>query len=530
MSAPFGKPVSAADIKIKNPKLSKALKEPAEGQADLEAINVEGIDRFLKPARDLVSISTEMGIKEDAHGFYPFMSRDNKAHVLMTNGFNLYALEVKSKAFRSVVRKALKAKGEHPSKNRVNEEIEDIESEAYDSGIMLSVFQRVGSIDGGFEVDLGDADHTRMRVTAEGVERISSGSEVIFVRNNVMLETPCADDGDLELLRPFVNLDNPEWILFKGVVSYYMAHPKVPGAEFPILAFISGQGTGKSFLTFITQCLVDNNTIGLQTLPRKIKDIIVAMSHTHLLSLDNLRFLSTQHADLLCVSATSGAFIDRALYTDGDIHVSFVQCPVLLNGIHEFYDQPDLTERMLVLHPQVIDSKNRQSRNRLQGQFEQALPMIFRGFLEYTAKILKVLPDVTPTDPARMYELSHWFAAMERVDGIPEGIYQVQHKDNQKQAQLDSLLEHPLAAAMVEFAEGMEREWRNEPVKLLDTLNDLVPMSVRKSHEWPSNSIALTKRLKALQAGLSSQGIFVEFGRGKKRWISIMTTAIEEQY
>ena len=327
-----------------------------------------------------------------------------------------------------------------------------------------------------------------------------------------------------------MNLSDDEWALYLGAISYYVAHPKVPGVEYPILAFISGQGTGKSFLSFITQCLVDHNTIGLQTLPRRIKDIIIAMNNTHLLSLDNLRYLSTQHADLFCVSATSGAFIDRALYTDGDMHVSFVQCPVLFNGIHDFNDQPDLAERMLVLHPQVINSGQRQSKAQLLAEFENALPTIFRGLLEYTSKTIKFLPKVTPTNPARMYEFSHWFAAMEQVDGVPESTYQDLYKDNQKQAQLDSLLEHPLAAAMVEFSETLLDEWRKEPLQLLEELNELVPMSVRKSQDWPSNSIALTKRLKALQAGLRSQGIYVEFGRGKKRWISVTTTSIQEQY
>jgi hypothetical protein len=492
---------------------------------------LEGTASKSKPSLDLESICRDLDIKEDVHGFFPFMSRSNKAYALMTNGRNLYALEVKSKAFRSVVRKSFKKKGDHLNRSRLTEIIEDIEAEAFDNGIMLPVYHRVGSTDGGFEYDLGDAGHTRIRVKNGVIEKITAGSQVIFVRNNVMLETPWSDDaGDRSLLRRFVNLNDEEWILYLGAIGYYIAHPKLPGAEYPILAFISGQGTGKSFLSYMTQCLVDNNTVGLQTLPRRIKDIVIAMNNTHLLCLDNLRYLSTQHTDLFCVSATSGTFIDRALYTDSDMHVSFVQCPVLFNGIHDFNDQPDLAERMLVLHPQMIEAKNRQSKARLQAEFEKVLPVIFKGLLEYIAKILKVLPDVTPTNPARMYDVSHWYAAMEQVDGVEEGSYQSLYKENQQQAQLDSLLESPLAAAVVEFSESLQEQWRDEPVQLLQELCELVPMAVRRTQDWPSNSIALTKRSKSLQAGLRSQGIYVEFGRGKKRWISITTAAIEARY
>ena len=492
---------------------------------------LEGNDEKSKPAKDLVSICREFDIKDDVHGFYPFMSRDGKANVLMTDRGNLYAVGVKSKAYKSIVRKAFKQKGERLSRNQLNDIVEEIEAEAYDNGIMLDIYYRVAPVEGGFEYDSGNTEHTRYRVTAPGLEIVTAGSKAIFTRNNVMLETSISDGaGDLEALRPFVNLKAEEWILYKGAISYYLSHPKVPGVEYPILAFISEQGSGKSFLSHMTQCLVDNNTVGLQTLPRRIKDIVIAFNHTHLLSLDNLRYLGTQHADLFCVSSTSGSFIDRALWTDGEMNVSFVQCPVLLNGIHNFYDQPDLAERMLVLHPEVITSENRQSKARLQADFEAAFPVIFRGLLEYCEKVLKHLPTVGPSQPARMYDFSHWFAAMERAEDVPEGVYQESYKENLRQAQLDSLLENPLAAALVQFSESLMSEWKDEPLRLLEELNELVPRSVRYTQDWPSNSIALKKRLKPLQAGLRSQGIFFEFGRDKKRWIFVTTTIIKEQY
>ena len=515
---------------IEDKSSSDSSADQSEDKAkSLEAL--EGNDENSRPNQDLVSVCREFDIEDDVHGFHPFMSRDGKAHVLMTDRGNLYAMGVKSKAFKSIVRKAFKQKGESLSRNRLADIVEEIEAEAYDNGIMLDIYYRVAPVEGGFEYDSGNTEHTRYRVTARGLEIVTTGSKAIFTRNNVMLETSISDgEGDLESLRPFVNLNDEEWVLYKGAISYYVDHPKVPGVEYPILAFISGQGTGKSFLSYMTQCLIDKNTVGLQTLPRRIKDLVIAFNHTHLLSLDNLRYLGTQHADIFCVSSTSGAFIDRALWTDGEMNVSFVQCPVLLNSIHSFYDQQDLAERMLVLHPQVIASENRKSKARLQVEFEAALPVIFRGLLEYCAKILKYLPTVEPSQPARMYDLSHWFAAMERADGVPDEVYQESYKENLREGQLDSLLENPLAAAMVQFSESLDRQWKDEPLHLLEELNELIPMSVRRTQGCPSNSIALTKRLKPLQAGLRSQGIFVEFGRDKKRWISVTTTAIKGQY
>jgi len=44
-----------------------------------------------------------------------------------------------------------------------------------------------------------------------------------------------------------------------------------------------------------------------------------------------------------------------------------------------------------------------------------------------------------------MLDFVHWLAAMEKVDGVPPGIYQATYSDALHQSQMDSLLDNSLA-------------------------------------------------------------------------------------
>ena len=158
----------------------------------------------------------------------------------------------------------------------------------------------------------------------------------------------------------------------------------------------------------------------------------------------------------------------------------------------------------------------------LASELQADLPAIFRGLLNLIADIFPHLPDAEVTNPERMFDFVHWLAAMEKAQGTPTGVYQAAYSNNLRQVQLDSLLDNTLAAAVYQFAENhIDDEWTGTPADLLSELNSLVTIGTQRSRDWPHNAISLSKRLKPLQAGLLSQGIRVESGRGKLRSITI---------
>jgi hypothetical protein len=121
-----------------------------------------------------------------------------------------------------------------------------------------------------------------------------------------------------------------------------------------------------------------------------------------------------------------------------------------------------------------------------------------------------------------MLDFVRWLAAMEKAQGVPAGVFQLEYSEAIRHGQLDSLQENVLAAAVMEFAEGLPGgEWSGTPAGLLLELNKKASRGTQRSRDWPQNPIALSKRLVPLQAGLATQGIDLEFGRGRQRRITI---------
>ena len=156
------------------------------------------------------------------------------------------------------------------------------------------------------------------------------------------------------------------------------------------------------------------------------------------------------------------------------------------------------------------------------SSLESEMPAIQQGLFDLIAKIFTNLPTATIVIDERMVDFSRWLAAMEAATDVPAGSYQHEYSNALNQGQRDALLDNVLAAAVLEFGEKISSEhWSGTPSELLITLNSMVTRDTHRSRDWPDNAIALSKRLQALQAGLATQDVFVEFGRGKERTITI---------
>lgn len=111
---------------------------------------------------------------------------------------------------------------------------------------------------------------------------------------------------------------------------------------------------------------------------------------------------------------------------------------------------------------------------------------------------------------------------MEAADGVPLGVYQAVYSHALQEGQLDTLMGNVLAAAVLAFVDKkVDDWWSGTPAELYEQLRDAVDFSTARSRDWPPNPIAMSKRLRGLQASLLTQGVSVEFGRSKKREITI---------
>lgn len=451
------------------------------------------------------------------------LDQTGKVFAVIRNAGNPYVLAVGERALNNIIREAGLNADITLSKSALNEINENLKAHAELPGVVTQVWKRIASIPGGIEVDLGDEAHTRIKITAGHVTTINCGSDTLFYRPQ--FSRPMAapgEKGDFKLLKKYVNLGHVSFRLFIGWLSYTLAHPKVSSSKYVILAILGGQGSGKSVMSKIVKDLIDPSVIGVQVLPTNIKDLSIAAQHSHVLCYDNLRQLSHPIADALCIAATGGSMSSRQLYSDADQQVLQLHVALVLNGIHAFIDQPDLAQRCLPLYLEPLGTGSRKTESEMAQALEIDMPAIQRGLFDLIAGTLIHLPTVEATSPERMLDFCLWLAAMERADGIEAGIYQSVYSDALNRGQRDALLDNVFAAAMLDFGEGLdEDEWFGTPAKLLTILISTVPPSTQRSRDWPDNPIALSKRLQSLQAGLLTQGVRVDFRRGKERTITI---------
>jgi hypothetical protein len=446
-------------------------------------------------------------------------------YVAVRGNGNPSLLKLGSAEFNGRLVQLFRECGRGMNRRQLAEFTEELRAEAEASGLRAEVWRRVAPLpNGGVVIALHDEQNTHIQIRPGQVEVLTEDSEILFYRSpsSAAMVMPAAN-GNYKLLRKYLNLDAVGFTLYIAWVTYTLAHPKVKGSNFVILVFIGGEGTGKSHLTKVTIRLVDPNDVGVERLPANAKILAVGVLNRHLVAYDNLRSIAPAMSDALCTTATGGAVTDRKLYTDDDQHVIPLHGAILLNGIYAFIEQPDLAQRCLPLRLEPLPEGRRKSEEDLRRDLEVDMPVIMRGLFDLISKVLVHLPEAEVTNPQRMIEFVRWLAAMEMVDGTPAGIYQDVYADALNEGQLDALLDNSLGSAVLEFAATLGgAPWSGTPSELLTKLNQFKAYGVqRPPRDWPDNEIALSKRLAPLQTALMTQGVQVQFKRGKHRKIDI---------
>ena len=447
-----------------------------------------------------------------------------KAYAVIREGGNPYALAIRSKKLNAIISALARKDGVLFKKTDLADLNDALEAYAEQYGEIRDVWLRVAPIEDGVEMDLGDDAHTRVQITVGKVEIIRAGSDTLFFRtaNTKAMAMPAQADS-LNLLRNYLNVRPSDAVLMIAWISFILAHPKTPSAKYPILVLQGNEGSGKTSLCKnVIIRIIDPSEIGVQVFPHNAKDLAIAGQNAHVLCFDNLRGFTSNMADMLCISATGGTITTRQLYTDADQQAIRLHVALVLNGIHHFIEQPDLAQRCLPIHLTPLDKANRKSEDEFVKELEADLPAIMRGLFDLIASIFSHLPHVEVANPERMIDFVKWLAAMEMAEGVPAGVYQGLYSDTLQQGQLDTLMDNPLAAAIIAFIDARADEsWSGTPAHLLTKLNEAVSFGTQRSREWPQNPIALSKRIAALQAGLQTQGIKIELTRGKQRTVTI---------
>jgi hypothetical protein len=481
-------------------------------------VNDAGLTLITPPRQDLSAVVPHLPARA-LDGLQ--VLRDEFGTGWLTTGVDGLAYRINGEAGRAFVHRHIHGRGLTIRARELKEILEGLSAVAQLTDDVRPVWYRIAPVGQSIVVDLGNGYWARL---AQGrVEIAKASSDVLFEHPATMLPLPMpAERGDLGLLKSYWFMSDVDRMLMRALITYIISHPKRPGSVFPILVLIAPEGTGKSVFCKLLSWLIDPTTVPIKSLPSNERDLAIAGQKQHLLCFDNLRRIPAAIADALCIMASGGSIEMRRLFTDSDTVVHRLHSAVVLNGIHSYADQQDLISRSIRIGLRPISPQARRPEQEILESFRADLPTILRGLLDLAAAILAEVPNVKATNPERLVSFSNWLAAMERVEGVPEGTYQGAYSAAMGDILLDGLLEDPVATAMIDFIDRQSGHgWRGTPAELLKELNEIVGYRASYSREWPSNEISLGKHLRALEGGLARQGIRIETGRGRRRWISV---------
>jgi hypothetical protein len=306
-------------------------------------------------------------------------------------------------------------------------------------------------------------------------------------------------------------------------MSYCTTHPRGTCA-YPALVAKGPQGSGKSELgRGVIRSLVDNNAADIQLFPKNRKDMVISSLSQYVLVYDNVRTLSPEQSDDLCVMATGGSISSRKLFTDGEEVMLPVHAPVVLNSIHNVVTEPDLASRCVTIELLPLVPGQRRDEREMKRDFTSKKEMIFRGILDLCARALQVEDSVEVLYPERLMSFSRWLAALEPAMGLPEGWLQKAFSNNLRGAALETVQDNALAITVLNFTRALpSQKWKGTSTQLLVQLNKIAPPNtIHRQAEWPQNPISLSKRLKSVAPMLQSQGVELDFSHGTKRQIEI---------
>lgn len=202
---------------------------------------------------------------------------------------------------------------------------------------------RIAGHDGAVFLDLGREDGKAVMLEP-GRWRVVDRPPVLFTRTALTAELPLptAEPGGMERVRDLINIQAPDdWALYVAcrIASLF------PGITHPIEVISGPPGSAKTGATKITSNWIDASPAMLPV-PRDGRTWAAMAGGRYVLPMDNVSGVARWWSDALCKAASGDGWVDRALYTDGDLYVSAFQSVIVINGITLGGLEGDLADRM----------------------------------------------------------------------------------------------------------------------------------------------------------------------------------------
>ena len=403
-------------------------------------------------------------------------------------------------------------RGVAPSEDAVKTATRTLCALAKRGGVQHEVHLRRAFLAGCLYLDLGDETWNAVRVDSEGW-RIVGDAPVRFRRPRPMLALPTPRrGGKAEDLWRFVAVkSDPDRVL---TVAWLLAALGQPAGALPVLVVSGEQGTAKSTATRLLLALVSPAEAPLLALPTDRRDLAVIANAYYVLAFDNVSGLTREQSDSLCTLSTGSGFATRKCYSDAELTVFQAKRPLILNGIPDFVDRPDLADRALRLELEPIGPRGRRTEGDLWTDFEAAAPEILGALLDVVAVGLANLPTTHEADTStRLADFEQWLQACE-LALWESGTFEHALLANRESSLTATLEGDPVAQVAMRLATS-HAEWHG-------TASDFVAAGLALADEGCTKlahkgARHVSNRLKLLAPALREKGISVERRRSGPR-------------
>jgi hypothetical protein len=442
------------------------------------------------------------------------------ARVPVGNRLEIYGL--KSAGFRDwLIDGFLTRQSEPPSSWAVSRVVAMLEARARFSAGVPEVFVRVGQEvapgDSPYFLDLCDPSGQAVAIRDSGWHVVDRPG-VQFRRPGGLLPMPLpAHDGSIDLLRPYVNLAEPD---FRLMIAWLTAALR-PVGPYPILVLNGEQASGKSTLARILRLLIDPQATPVLALPKSTHDLMATALNGWLLIYENISTISNWLSDALCQLVFGGGFASRALFTNDELSVIYAQRPVILVGIDDFVVRADLRDRSVFMNLAAIPHSRRRTERGFWPAFRADYPRILGGVLDAIVGGLHALPSVELKELPRMADFAEWGEATSRGLGWGTETFGATYNTNRKDA-TEALLEDSEVAEVVLAMGKIGVNWAASPQVVYERITRGLDREARP--KWPKSPSMFGAELRRIAPQLRLHGISVDFRRRNgKRIVTLKT-------
>ena len=171
------------------------------------------------------------------------------------------------------------------------------------------------------------------------------------------------------------------------------------------------------------------------------------------------------------------------------------------NGINVTATKPDLLDRLLSLHLEPIDKRNRRKLKYLRKEFDHILPQVLGCIFDILVKVLNRIGEVRleGQDLPRMADFAEICELISRCLGYENGKFTEAYNKNIGFLNKEAISASPVATAIINLMNiqpiwtGKANELRSRLIELVHGYQELSGMLSSKG--WPKTPHALSDRL-----------------------------------